>query len=99
MKTKFPLIEGFQDTLLQKKHAFEVVSGEFIQIINKSNSHWVTLSNLGIQQHGTIRIYDSLNSPNPSTDFGLLSLYPWINNAYSSISSIIESRYPDSIPI
>ena len=62
LKTKFPLIEGFQDTLLQKKHAFEVMSGEFIQIINKSNSHWVTLSNLGLQQHGTIRLYDSLNS-------------------------------------
>ncbi|XP_065060557.1 uncharacterized protein LOC135687817 [Rhopilema esculentum] len=62
LKKQFPLIEGFQDTLLQKKHQFKVMSGEFVQIINKSGNHWMTLSTLGINHQGSIKIFDSMNS-------------------------------------
>ena len=48
LKKQFPLIEGFQDTLLQKEHQFRVMAEEFVQIINKSGNHWITLSTLGI---------------------------------------------------
>ena len=62
LKKQFPLIEGFQDTLFQKKHQLKVMSGEFVQIINKSGNHWMTLSTLGINHQGSIKIFDSMNS-------------------------------------
>eukprot|EP00795_Rhopilema_esculentum_P006511 gene6511-11974_t len=61
LKKQFPLIEGFQDTLLQKA-SFKVMSGEFMQIINKSGNHWMTLSALGINHQSSIKIFDSMNS-------------------------------------
>ena len=65
---QFPLIQGFQDTVLQKRNGFSVESGEFIQIINMAESHWVTLSTLGLQQHGTIRMYGSMKAKGISSE-------------------------------
>ena len=56
------MIQGFQDTILQKHHGFSVEPGEFIQITNMAESHWVTLSTLGLQQQGTIRMHDSMKA-------------------------------------
>lgn len=68
LKQQFPLIQGFQDTLLQKRNGFSVEPGEFIQIINMAESHWVTLSTLGLQQQGTIRLYDSMKARGISSE-------------------------------
>ena len=62
LKKQFPEIPGFQDTLLQTKHQFSVMNGEFIQIINKDNNHWITVSRIGINQPTIIKIYDSMRS-------------------------------------
>ena len=68
LKQQFPLIQGFQDTLLQKHDGFSVESGEFMQIINMAESPWVTLSTLRLQQQGTIRLYDSMKAQSISSE-------------------------------
>lgn len=62
LKKQFPEIPGFQDTLLQKKHKFSIMNGEFIQIINKDNNHWITVSRIGLNQPAIMKIYDSMRS-------------------------------------
>ena len=42
-----------------KVFAFQVHSGEFVQIIYVRNSHWCVVSTVGCQS-GVVRVYDSL---------------------------------------
>ena len=54
-----PLIEGFQWPSLGRCRNFNIVSGEFIQILHTGNSHWVCVSSIGCLP-GIINLYDSL---------------------------------------
>ena len=60
LKCKFNYIGGFQDTILQSKLQFSIDDGEFIQILNKNNNHWILVTNVGTQQFSCVRIVDSL---------------------------------------
>ena len=54
-------MSGLQDTLLQQINAFEVEgSCEFVQCLNLSSSHWITVSTVGCPP-ATIKVFDSLN--------------------------------------
>lgn len=64
LSTQCSYICGFQDTLLQKNHQHPVLTGEFIQIVNERNAHWVTVSTLGLTQPSTLKIYDSMRKTN-----------------------------------
>ena len=55
----FPNMAGLQHPTLQKVFAFQVHSGEFVQIIHVRNSHWCVLSTVGCQE-GVVHVYDSL---------------------------------------
>ena len=52
-------IDGFQHPTLGPVRNFDVISGEFIQILHTGNKHWVCASNIGCTP-GTVNIYDSL---------------------------------------
>ena len=67
LSTQFPYISGFQDTLLQKNHQHPVLTGEFIQIVNERNTHWITVSTLGVTQPSILKVYDSMRKP----DYGI----------------------------
>ena len=41
--------------------AFTIQHGEFVQILNVSNNHWITISNIGCQS-GHINVYDSMGT-------------------------------------
>lgn len=62
LKYQFNYIGGFQDTLLQSKLQFSIENGEFIQILNKNNNHWILVTNVGTEQFSYVRIVDSLGS-------------------------------------
>ena len=52
-------VSGLQDTLLQQINAFEVEgSREFVQCLNLSISHWITVH---YWLPATIKVFDSLN--------------------------------------
>ena len=52
-------IEGFQRPTLGPVRNFDVVSGEFIQILHTGHSHWVCVSSIGCEL-GHVNLYDSL---------------------------------------
>lgn len=68
LKSQFSHIGGFQDTLLQVHLQFLIEGGEFIQIINKNNNHWILLTNIGTLQCSYIRVVDSLGSTHLSLE-------------------------------
>jgi hypothetical protein len=55
----FPNMAGLQPPTLQKVFAFQVHSGDFVQIIHVRNNHWCVVSTVGCQS-GVLRVYDSL---------------------------------------
>eukprot|EP00112_Aurelia_sp_Birch-Aquarium-sp1_P003936 Seg1446.6 transcript_id=Seg1446.6/GoldUCD/mRNA.D3Y31 product="hypothetical protein" protein_id=Seg1446.6/GoldUCD/D3Y31 len=61
LKSQFPSLSGFQDTMTIKSKRVKPVEGEFIQILHKSESHWVTVSNIATADTEVVSIYDSLN--------------------------------------
>ena len=59
LKKIHPLIEGFQRPTLRPCNNFDVVGGEFIQILNTGANHWVCISSVGCKK-GYANVYDSL---------------------------------------
>ena len=59
LQKAYPHVESLQSTTLGEVLAFKPVSSEFVQVLNISHSHWVTISNIGCQ-YGCVKIYDSL---------------------------------------
>ena len=97
MKKQFPLIEGFQDTLLQKKHQFRVMPEEFVQIINKSGNHWIKLSTLGIHYQGNINIFDSMNFKVLNQEFkGIIASVIMARNRVIHVKVKHVQQQPDS---
>ena len=54
-----PLLEGLQRPTLGRVRNFDVVSGEFIQILHIGSDHWVCISSIGCLP-GKVHLYDSL---------------------------------------
>lgn len=64
LKHQFPEVDGLQSCAV-----FEAVEhthvgtpkGKFVQILNVSKNHWITVSNIHNCHQGTVKIYDSMN--------------------------------------
>ena len=52
-------IGGLQNPILGQRLAFDVQTGEFVQILHSGGSHWITVSTVGMDC-AHIRVYDSL---------------------------------------
>ena len=52
-------IGGLQDPILGQQLAFDVQTGEFVQILHSGGNHWITVSTVGMDR-AHIRVYDSL---------------------------------------
>ena len=51
-------VPGLQDVTLMHTLSMDVQRGEFVQILNVSQTHWITISTVGCQA-GFIKVYDS----------------------------------------
>ena len=60
LKKQYPMVEGLQATALVQKFAMEPQAGEFVQIVNVSGNHWITISTIGCTA-GSVQVYDSLH--------------------------------------
>ena len=58
LKQLNPNIEGFQRPTHGPIRSFDIISGEFIQILNTGGNHWVCLSSIGCSI-GHVNLYDS----------------------------------------
>ena len=61
MRNAYPHIRGLEDTSLGETLAFTIQRGEFVQVLNVSGCHWITISTIGCQQ-GVVNVYDSIPS-------------------------------------
>ena len=61
LRTSYRHIGGLQDTALAETLSFDIQRGEFVQVLNVSGSHWITVSTIGCQP-GVVNIYDSIPS-------------------------------------
>ena len=52
-------IGGLQDPILGQQLAFDVQTGEFVQILHSGGNHWIMVSTVGMDR-AHIRVYDSL---------------------------------------
>lgn len=59
LREQFPQLPGLQDVSLGPTMAFNIMPGEFLQILHTSQDHWLTISTIGVK-HPTVKIYDSL---------------------------------------
>lgn len=57
---QFPNISGLQSVALGLTMAFNIQTGEFVQILNTSRSHWLTVTTIGVKHQATIKVYDSM---------------------------------------
>ena len=60
LKGQHPAIGSLQPAMLASELAMEPQGGEFVQIVNLNENHWITLSTVGCQP-GHINVYDSLH--------------------------------------
>ena len=67
LKEVNPQIEGFQHPTLGIVRTFDIVSGEFTQILQTGNDHWVCISSIGCDA-GVVNLYDSLFNDNVSQE-------------------------------
>lgn len=52
-------VEGFQDVFLGKVLAFDVMRGEFVQILHSGSAHWVCISTIGCGE-AEVDVFDSM---------------------------------------
>ena len=55
----YPSMAGLQPPVLQNAFAFQVHSGEFVQIVHVRNNHWCVVSTVGCD-NGVVCVYDSM---------------------------------------
>ena len=53
---QFPYLPGLQSVRLGLTCALHHQPGEFLSV----NKHWVTISNVGVNEPATVKVYDSL---------------------------------------
>ena len=78
----FPHMSGLQPPTLQQVCAFQVHSGEFVQIVNVRNNHWCVVSSVGCE--GVVNVYDSLYSSVSKDTVSLVA-----SMVHSSASSLV----------
>ena len=59
---QFPHIKGFQPTTLGVVGQFEIMDGDFIQILHTGNCHWICVSNMGCSKENEVHLCDSMHS-------------------------------------
>ena len=60
LQQQFQYIDGFQSVVLAEKFALIPQLGEFIQVLNVANNHWIMISTVGCPP-STIDVYDSFH--------------------------------------
>ena len=54
------LVDGFQPPCLGQTCAFDIQSGEFVQILHDGHGHWLTVSTIGAEDEAEVYVYDSM---------------------------------------
>lgn len=66
LRQKYPAIGGLQPPSLAQKFAMEPQTGKFVQVLNVSGNHWITISTIGCEA-STLNVYDSMHGNLPTS--------------------------------
>ena len=69
---EFPHIASLQDPAIHKSLSFQILRGEFVQIIFIGGCHWCTISNIECDD-GVVNVYDSMYSSASSGTIKLIA--------------------------
>ena len=58
---EFPNIAGLQDPAVHRSLSFQILRGEYVQIMFVGGCHWCTVSNIGCDD-GVVNVYNSMYS-------------------------------------
>ena len=58
LQQQYPAEGGLQSPILGQNFAMTPQTGEFVQVLNQSNAHWLTISTIGCEP-STVNIYDN----------------------------------------
>ncbi|CAB3978146.1 Chromatin modification-related YNG2, partial [Paramuricea clavata] len=61
LKQQFPNVQGLQATTLCPLQQFDVMKGNFVQILHTGAKHWICISNIYCNEMNAIKIYDSMH--------------------------------------
>ena len=61
LKQQFPNVQGLQATTLGPLQQFDVMKGNFVQILHTGAQHWICISNIYCNEMNAIKIYDSMH--------------------------------------
>ena len=88
MLQHFPRMSGLQPPTLQHIWAFDVLRGDFVQILHIHDSHWSAVSNTGCED-GVVNYYNSMY---PSVSSQTMQL---IASLVFSPASVLQLRIMD----
>ena len=61
LRQQFPALPGLQSVSQGMTMSYDIQRGEFVQVINTSHGHWLTISTIGLK-HPQVQVFDSLYS-------------------------------------
>ena len=83
LKRSYPIMGGLQMTTLGNTLAYTIERGEFVQILNIRQNHWITVTNIGCSANH-YNIYDSI----PSGDIPLRAIQQICSIIFSDANKI-----------
>ena len=69
---EFPLMASLQDPTVHKSLSFQILRGEFVQIIFVGGCHWCTVSNIGCDD-GVVSVYNCMYTTVSSATMKLIA--------------------------
>uniref|UniRef100_A0A1X7VCI6 Uncharacterized protein n=1 Tax=Amphimedon queenslandica TaxID=400682 RepID=A0A1X7VCI6_AMPQE len=81
IKRRYPTVDGFQDVILSHILSYNIMKGDFVQLVHNGYSYWVVVSTLGCE-FGNLDIFDSRT---PRLTYALESLIAATLNSKADI--------------
>ena len=92
---QFPHMSGLQTPVLQQSLAFQVHSGEFVQIVNIRNNHWCVISTVGCDE-GVVNVYDSMYASLTSSTVRIIASLMYSSTSQLTIRMMDVGRQSNS---
>jgi hypothetical protein len=96
LRARFPTAGGLCDTILQQNNSQNVPTSEYVQFLHVADSHWVTISNLGLDTMHTVLIYDSLQQQPDRAFITLVSKFLHLPEKQIDLKIMNVQKQPNS---
>ena len=83
----FPDTDGLEPPTLEQIQGFQLHFGEFIQLLNARNSHWIVVSNLGCDKD-VGNVYDTMYPSIPSSTADTIARLVFCHSATLTIKMV-----------